>query len=331
MENTDNKLTITELLAKRQYNPDYIPKKEDIIFTIGTPARTTGSLENFLTLSGLPKAGKSTFVAAIVASAFVPYDIFTMKIHLPKDRKKICYFDTESSDYDFYRQINKIKGFAEIAALPDYFNAYQVREDGSGIIRKMIEEYLSKNEDCSVIIIDGLLDLLVNYNDERESSLLTKWLKKITKVYNVLLITVLHQSKSNLSTTGHIGSASDRFAQSTLDIIKDKERNCYVLTSRFMRSDMDFDPITLMNFNGVFQQVETEIKKNSTKKASDLNEMESKALCNTIVVVPTNYNDIISEIIERTATSKAYAKNLIKIWISKNWILKGADNKYFTR
>ena len=331
MENTDNKLTITELLAKRQYNPDYIPKKEDIIFTIGTPARTTGSLENFLTLSGLPKAGKSTFVAAIVASAFVPYDIFTMKIHLPKDRKKICYFDTESSDYDFYRQINKIKNFAEIAALPDYFNAYQVREDGSGIIRKMIEEYLSKNEDCSVIIIDGLLDLLVNYNDERESSLLTKWLKKITKVYNVLLITVLHQSKSNLSTTGHIGSASDRFAQSTLDIVKDKERNCYVLTSRFMRSDMDFDPITLMNFNGVFQQVETEVKKDSTKKASDLNEMESKALCNTIVVVPTNYNDIISEIIERTATNKAYAKNLIKIWISKNWILKGSDNKYFTR
>ena len=331
MENTDNKLTITELLAKRQYNPDYIPKKEDIIFTIGTPARTTGSLENFLTLSGLPKAGKSTFVAAIVASAFVPYDIFTMKIHLPKDRKKICYFDTESSDYDFYRQINKIKNFAEIAALPNYFNAYQVREDGSGIIRKMIEEYLSKNEDCSVIIIDGLLDLLVNYNDERESSLLTKWLKKITKVYNVLLITVLHQSKSNLSTTGHIGSASDRFAQSTLDIVKDKERNCYVLTSRFMRSDMDFDPITLMNFNGVFQQVETEVKKDSTKKASDLNEMESKALCNTIVLVPTNYNDIISEIIERTATSKAYAKNLIKIWISKNWILKGSDNKYFTR
>ena len=318
MENTDNKLTITELLAKRQYNPDYIPNKEDIIFTIGTPARNTGSLSNFLTLSGLPKAGKSTFVAAIVASAFVPYDIFTMKIHLPKDRKKICYFDTESSDYDFYRQINKIKGFAEIAALPDYFNAYQVREDGSGIIRKMIEEYLSKNEDCSVIIIDGLLDLLVNYNDERESSLLTKWLKKITKVYNVLLITVLHQSKSNLSTTGHIGSASDRFAQSTLDIVKDKERNCYVLTSRFMRSDMDFDPITLMNFNGVFQQVETEVKKYSTKKASDLNEMESKALCNTIVVVPTNYNDIISEIIERTATSKAYAKNLIKIYVYSN-------------
>ena len=331
MENTDNKLTITELLAKRQYNPNYIPNKEDIVFTIGNPSRAVGSLENFLTLSGLPKAGKSSFVAAIVASAFVTYDIFTMKIHLPKDRRKICYFDTESSDYDFYRQINKIKGFAELTSLPEWFNAYQVREDGSGIIRKMIETYLSENPECSVIIIDGLLDLLVNYNDERESSLLTKWLKKITKVYNVLLITVLHQSKSNLSTTGHIGSASDRFAQSTLDIVKDKERNTYVLTSRFMRSDMDFDPITLMNFNGVFQQVETEVKKEAGKKASDLNELESRSLCNTVVVSKSSYNDIISDIVERTATSKAYAKNLIKIWISKGWILKGADNKYFTR
>jgi hypothetical protein len=332
MENTDNKLTINELLAKRKYNPDYIPNKEDIVFTIGTnPSRHTGSLSNFITLSGLPKAGKSTFVAAIVASAFVPYDVFSMKIHLPKDRKKLCYFDTESSDYDFYRQINKIKGFSELTNLPDYFNAYQVREDGSGLIRKMIEAYLQDNPECSVIIIDGLLDLIVNMNDEREASLVTKWLKKITKVYNVLLITVLHQSKSNLSTTGHIGSASDRFAQSTLDIVKEKDKNCYVLASRFMRSDADFDPVTLMNFNGVFQQVESETKKTLGKKASDLDEIESKRLCNLIITVPTGYNDISDEVIERTATSKSYAKNLIKIWINKGWILKGSDNKYFTR
>lgn len=330
-QNTDNKLSINELLAKRSYNPEYIPNKEDIVFTIGNPQRHVGSLSAFITLSGLPKAGKSTFVAAIVGSAFVPYDIFSMKIHLPKERKKLCYFDTESSDYDFYRQIGKIKSFAELSMLPDWFNAYQVREDSSAMIRKMIESYLTDNPDCSVIIIDGLLDLIIDQNDTREASLVTKWLKKITKVYNVLLITVLHQSKSNLSTTGHIGSASDRFAQSTLDIVKDKERNCYVLSSRFMRSDMDFEPITLMNFNGVFQQVETEVKKESSKKATELSDLESKSLCNTIISIPTNYNDISDEIIERTATSKSYAKNLIKIWISKGWILKGADNKYFTR
>lgn len=280
---------------------------------------------------GCPKAGKSTYIAALISSAFVPYDIFSMKLHLPKDRRKLCYFDTESSDYDFFRQINKIKGFCELLNLPDYFNAYQVREDGSGIIRRMIETYLELNPDCSVIIIDGLLDLLVNYNDEKESSLLTKWLKRITKIYNVLLVTVLHQSKSNLSTTGHIGSASDRFAQSTLDIVKDKERNSYVLTSRFMRSDSDFIPVTLMNFNGIFTQVETETKTTVGKKASDLPDTESRSLCFQIISIPSEYNNISDEIIERTATSKAYAKNLIKIWITKGWIIKNKDNKYATR
>ena len=329
MNDTDKQISITELLAKRSYNPNYIPNKENIVFTIS--GKHVGSLQNFCVYSGLPKAGKSTYIAALISSAFVPYDVFSMKLHLPTDRRKLCYFDTESSDYDFFRQINKIKGFCEMSILPDWFNAYQVREDGSGLIRRMIETYLDANPDCAVIIIDGLLDLLVNYNDEKESSLLTKWLKKITKIYNVLLVTVLHQSKSNLSTTGHIGSASDRFAQSTLDIVKEKEKNAYVLTSRFMRSDSDFDPITLINFNGVFQQVETEHKTTVSKKATDLPDTESRSLCFQIISVPCNYNDISDEIIERTATSKGYAKNLIKIWISKGWIIKNKDNKYATR
>jgi hypothetical protein len=275
------------------------------------------------------KAGKSTFICAMISSVFNNYDIFSMKLQLPVDRKKICLIDTESSDYDFYNTINKIKGFAQLNELPSYFDAFQVREDSSVIIIKMIERYLQLNIDCSIIIIDGLLDLINNLNDERESSLLTKYLKRITKQYNILLISVLHQSKSNLATTGHIGSACDRFAQSTLDITKDKEKNTYVLSSRFMRSDSDFEPVTLMNFQGVFQQVETEqVKAAPGKKATDLDEMESKRLLQQIVTIPMPYADISSEIIERTATSKAFAKNLIKIWISNGYIAKDSKNNY---
>ena len=326
MENNDYKISIDELLEKRKYNPNYIPSKENIIFTIQD--KHIGSLQNFIIFSGLPKAGKSTFICAMISSVFNTYDIFSMKLHTPHNRAKICLIDTESSDYDFYRTINKIKGFADINDLPGNFDAFQVREDSSNAIKQMIERYLELNRDCAILIVDGLLDLLVNYNDEKESSLLTKWLKKITKHYNILLISVLHQSKSNLATTGHIGSASDRFAQSTLDITKDKDKNTYVLSSRFMRSDSDFEPITLMNFNGLFQQIETEKQKNTGKKASDIDEIESKRLLHQIITIPMPYNDISSEIIERTATSKAFAKNLIKLWISKNYIVKDNKNNY---
>ena len=135
-----------------------------------------------------------------------------------------------------------------------------------------------------------------------------------------MLISVLHQSKSNLATTGHIGSASDRFAQSTLDITKDKEKNTYVLSSRFMRSDSDFEPITLMNFQGIFQQVETEqVRTAPGKKATDLDEMESKRLLQQIVTIPMPYADISSEIIERTATSKAFAKISMRLVPNQDW------------
>jgi DNA-binding MarR family transcriptional regulator len=60
---------------------------------------------------------------------------------------------------------------------------------------------------------------------------------------------------------------------------------------------------------------------------------------NKIYIIKTYINqkseyfvdNISDEIIERTATSKAYAKNLIKIWITKGWIIKNKDNKYATR
>ena len=99
MENNDYKINIDELLEKRKYNPNYIPTRENIIFTIQD--KHIGSLQNFIIFSGLPKAGKSTFICAMISSVFNTYDIFTMKLHTPQNRAKVCLIDTESSDYDF--------------------------------------------------------------------------------------------------------------------------------------------------------------------------------------------------------------------------------------
>lgn len=331
MENNTNiqKPTIDQLLELRKYNADHIPDKENVILRIG--GKAVGSTQAYVIYGGLPKAGKSSFLNSCIASAFVPYDIFTMKITLPEQRRRLCLFDTESSDYDYYKRIESIKNFAELSHLPDYFDSFQVREDGTGTIRKMVERYLELNSDCSVLVLDGLLDLIVNYNDETESSMLTKWLKKITKVYDLLIISVLHFNKSNDHTTGVIGSHSDRFAQSTLEVKKDKENNTFVMQSRFMRSDADFEPVTLMNFNGKFQQVNNESVKKKGAKASDLDSMESRRLCNQIVSIPMLYSEIVDEIKERTAESNTYAKQLMKIWINNAYVVKDHNNKYKTR
>lgn len=182
-------------------------------------------------------------------------DVFGIKLSTPKDRTKIAYFDTESSEFDFHRQMNRIKDFALLSKLPDRLDAFSFREDMPSRIRKMIETYLIDTPSCSVIVVDGLLDLCLNYNDEKETRLLANWFKRITKVYNVLMIGVLHLGKNGGESLGHLGSNTDRWAQSTLIVEKNKETRQFVLKPKFLRSSDDFQPIALMNFEGRMQQV----------------------------------------------------------------------------
>jgi hypothetical protein len=249
-----NEINYSDLLAQRKYNPNVVPESEQVILTI--QSKVIGTLQNYVVFSGLPKNGKSTYISATIASAIVPnfQDCFGIKLKTPKDRPKIAYFDTESSSYDFHKQIKRITEFA-YGKFPDKISAFNTREDSPGRIRNLIVHYLESNPDCSIVIVDGFLDLCLNYNDEKETRLLTNWFKKITKKFNILLIGVLHLGKGQGETLGHLGSNTDRWSQSTLIVEKNKETKQFVLKAKFLRSSEEFEPIALMNFDGKFQQV----------------------------------------------------------------------------
>jgi hypothetical protein len=246
---------LTDLLQARKYNPAQRPASQQPIFTI--QSKVVATLQSYIIFSGLPKAGKSSFVSAAAASALIPpyQGIWGMKLQLPTDRPRIGYFDTEMSDFDFYRQIDKILALADKRSLPSTFDAFSLREDMPGRIRAMIEQYLIDHSDCACIIVDGLLDLCLNYNSEEETRRLTNWFKRITKQYNVLMIGVLHLGKGQGETLGHLGSNTDRWAQSTMIVEKNKEAGQFVLKPKYLRSSDDFDPVAIMNFNGLWQQV----------------------------------------------------------------------------
>jgi len=282
----------------------------------------------------LPKAGKSTFLAAAIASAFQPGDVFGMKVHFPENRRKISYFDTESSDFDFYRQVNKIKHFSNLNNLPSWADCFTVREDGPGEIRALIVNYLENNPDCPIVIIDGLLDLIFDYNSEVESRKLVNWFKKLTKIYNCLFVGVLHQGKGlGAQTLGHLGSNCDRWASSTLEIVKDKDKKTFTLQPRFLRSSEDFEPVVLMNIGGNWQQIanEGESKKPEIKQPKQFTELDHKNIINQLIYGPIAYKDLIAEIQEQNAKGTNWAKQLCKIWIDKKYIYKNELNLYEKR
>jgi archaellum biogenesis ATPase FlaH len=204
--------------------------------------KNIGSAGNFVIISGLPKAGKSTFLNAFISSNFKKEEIFGIELIT---ENKIGYFDTESNQTDFYNNLKRIKYMAKIKTFPTNFNAYNTRIDSTETNKILIEAYILVHQP-KIVFIDGLLDLLNNYNDEKESRELIVWLKKITSEYNILIIGVVHTGKKDNHTLGHFGSMVDRYAQSVLEVIKDKENNIFTLKSKYLRSANDFNDINIM-------------------------------------------------------------------------------------
>ena len=185
-----------------------------------------------------------------------PWDVFQQKLHLPESSNRIALFDTESSSYDLHRTMNRIKQYADINNLPNRFDVFTLREDMPKTIQELIEQYLIIHSDCACIVVDGLLDLCINYNDEVETRILTNWLKRITKQYKILLISVLHLGKNTGETLGVLGSNTDRWAQATMTIRKQKDNGQIVLEPKFLRSAEDFQPIAIEWTGKSFTQTE---------------------------------------------------------------------------
>lgn len=245
-----NKLNYSEILSKRKFDHSVSVIPDKIYFTIedgiNDPA-VIGTAGNFVSITGLPKARKSTIVGAMIASFMIGRPIYTLSLKIHKEKNKIVIFDTEQSDFDFNRNIaaiEKLTGYNK-KEIFTFLDAYLLREDDPQMILMLINEYLKINPDTAIVVIDGLLDLIDNMNDEAGSKRLIRTLKIWAKKHDILIITVLHLGKKDMSSIGHIGSASDRYAQSTLTVEKTKDGNT-TISGKYLRSAKDFEQIEIM-------------------------------------------------------------------------------------
>ena len=310
--------TISEQLAARKYDPEKQPEKQPVVYTVG--GSICGTLGNLCIITGMPKVGKSTITAGLIASAFQGFDVFGIKIDFPANRRGLAYFDTETAPYDFYAQIGRILRFSGRNNVPDYFHAYNFREDNPDAILKFIEEHFLAI-DTPVAIIDGLLDLIYDFNDAVQSKNLINTLKRWGKIYNCLIICILHQGKNTGGNTlGHLGSMTDRYCQSTIEIQRDN--NTLTIAPKLLRSDKYFDPIHVVNVGGEY--ITEQVKE--TEKTDDTSELARK------IIQPVNdYETLVNTVAEFTGKSKAAAKKIVRLWITGGYITKDGDKYIKTR
>lgn len=327
-----NPFLIDEALRLARFDPHSEPPPDTPVLTI--QGRCIGTLGNYAAVTGRPKVGKTLFLSAMLASAYTPYDIWDCKINLPPDRQDIAYFDTEQSKYAFYRLMKRTKAHMGMENMPNMVQSYLLRKFDPAIIMGMIERALQLNPEISVAFIDGMLDLCRNFNDEREAFEVIQFLKRVSEERNVLLIGVIHQSKRESYSLGHLGSAVDRYAESTLTIEKDDSKKFITLSAGLLRNTIDeFSPITIMWNGNDFERTDIDVTskklKSIDKPPEAYTETEHRYFLNNIL--PSDgfmYDELVQQVVEGKGVTKIKAKCFIGHFIKHNLIYKGKDKLY---
>lgn len=191
---------------------DNIPEAQPMIMQGDRIALSRGGI---LVMQGKAKAFKSFAVSGIVSAIEDDCLGFTMT----EGVEKILYIDTEQASSHVKKvlvRIYRLCGWSQ-----EYDNEkitmLAVREFNASERLEVIKEAIDDLRP-DIVVIDGIRDLLADFNDVKESSRIINELMIITTTYNCGIITVIHTNKADNNARGHLGSELYNKAETVLQV-----------------------------------------------------------------------------------------------------------------
>jgi len=185
-------------------DPDYL------IEIGGVPTMPKG---NLVALSAKWKNGK-TFFCDILTAIFLGSDQFAA-CHSRQAQGRVLFFDTEQAKSDTARIGKIIEAMTPQERHKD-FEVFCLREAGTGtdedqsatISRFGLIKRAIMHDHPDLVIIDGIADLIYNYNDVIESQDIVNELAAIANHHNCCIVVVMHQNKGShdKNMKGHLGT-----------------------------------------------------------------------------------------------------------------------------
>lgn len=178
------------------------------------------------------KNGK-TFLATIFASVILGNE-FGRLTPSGDNTTSVLYFDTEqnkSNTQILMSRIHTLCGWNQ--RNNERLHVYALRqmplEDRVKYIEQKTAEYLP-----SAIFIDGIADLLDDFNDIKQSQEIIQKLMNISSEYNTAVFFILHTNKSDSNMKGHLGTLATQKCSDVFYIQKKKDH--FVVTETDCRN-----------------------------------------------------------------------------------------------
>ena len=173
-------------------------------FLMSYKNRSLLSKGDIVAVKGRAKAGKTHFLAVLIATLLRgKYAEFRSL----ESGLSILHIDTEQGLNNFQAVIKKA---LRMAGLPD-------DQDHEKLLTFNLRDFLARDRLAAVamladaycpdvLIIDGVRDLLSDFNDIGQSSEVINFLMALSKQRQCAIITVLHENKADNNMRGHLGT-----------------------------------------------------------------------------------------------------------------------------
>jgi len=159
----------------------------------------------------------------------------------------ILHYDTEQSRFFSQMIIKRIETLTHQKKCENYrlfaIKRYDIHE------RKKIIETSIKIFKPDMIIIDGVRDLLLDFNDLRESTSLINWLLMLQDKYNIHIQCIVHVNKADTNARGHLGAELMNKCETAI-IVEKSDNNQSIIRPCETRGE-SFKPMILSIENGI--------------------------------------------------------------------------------
>lgn len=240
----ESKASMDELVAKmyeKKFDFNRPPEEGDYVLRLkqGLDWFDIGTFGMMILITGLAKSRKTTFLVAWIASALSGGRPF-LNFHFDLRGKKAVWFDTEQPERYFYRthsNIHKLSGNADNH--PNY-EAFSLRKFSVDERIELIDWYVANNPDLGLMILDGILDLVENFNDIKESSAVVEKVMKWCEE-GIMVIPVIHRNRYSGFTMGNLGSKLEKKCDACIELENNEETKFSEIKCKLSRT-RPFDP-----------------------------------------------------------------------------------------
>jgi len=228
-------------------SPDEDVPEPEPVFAVADPMHGdifVGTKDNISLFKGAKKSRKTFAISAIASAVAGNCQIMHFKSMLGQ-KGRVLYIDTEQGRYDCKKVVHReveMSGM-DIEQFKKQVTFISLRRYGPSERKDIIEYAIKRHEkNIDLVIIDGIRDLMVNVNDAEESGEIVTSLMAWSSDYNIHIISVLHENKSNQNSRGHLGTELDNKSESIVRVVKaENDENYSSIEAENMRG-LSFDP-----------------------------------------------------------------------------------------